>query len=147
MLIARLDFFMKFKEMSVLISLTAQSRKNSTYGRPRIFQPMQIVGLIKFWRGCVKKKFSFQICFRSKFLTSEILSHWKCANRHDRCIFSLTTSGSQTFIPKADLKWNKVYISILKKFRAFWSSKKSKKKNHCNFIKLFCNEMILFSIF
>ena len=37
--------------------------KNSAYGRQRISQPMQILGPIQFWRGCViylkeKKKFN-----------------------------------------------------------------------------------------
>ena len=43
----------KFKSQNVIQTSNSYHKKNQAYGKQRISQPMQIVGPIQFWRGCV----------------------------------------------------------------------------------------------
>ena len=71
----------------------------------------------KYWPKFFKKKFrikvwtfSFQICFWNQFSTLEVVKRKIHKYAYLR-IFSLTTSRSQKFIPKADLKWECPYFN------------------------------------
>ena len=104
--------FLKYNGQSIFLTFLNIGRNSST----KNFR-------IKIWT------FSFQICFRNQFLTSEVVK-LKIRKYAYLCIFRLTTSRSPKLIPKADLKCECPYFYSKKNSGEFRSiSKKKKSKN------------------
>ena len=84
--------------------------------------------------------FSFQICFQNHFSTLGI-----CKYMYLR-IFSVTTSQSWKFIPKADLEWKCPYFYSKIFFEWVHSIFQKVKKliSHCIFIKWLCRGRVYF---